>query len=81
MAKLFFIFIYILIFLIPEINNQDVCSKETPIYKSGSCQSIYCDENEFQNGACIIGNSIINTQWLNKLIFFGGEAAISITPI
>ena len=70
MSKLFMIFIYTLILLIYKINNQEEeCEKETPIFKEGICQSIYCDENEFQNGDCIIKNSIIKTQWLNKFFF------------
>ena len=63
------IFIYILTFLIIEINNQE-CNKAWPIYTNGSCQSTHCNENEFQNGDCIINNSIIKTQWLNKLFLF-----------
>ena len=62
------IFIYTLLFLIPKINNQE-CPENTPIQTSGSCQSIYCNEDEFQNGDCIINNSIIKTQWLNKFFF------------
>ena len=63
-TKIFIIFIYTLVVLILEINNE--CSKEEPIYKSGGCQSIYCDEDEFQNGDCNIDNPIIKIQWLNK---------------
>ena len=68
MAKLFIIFIYILTFLLFEINNE--CSKENPIYKNNDCQSTYCNEDEFQNGDCTINNSIMKIQWLNKIKLF-----------
>jgi hypothetical protein len=75
MAQLFMIYIYILFFLILEINNE--CDKSTPIYKNNECLNVYCTEDEFKNGDCIINNSIIKTQWLNKLIFLGyGETYI-----
>ena len=71
MTKLFIIFIYTIIILILEINNE--CSKEEPIYTSDGCQIIYCDEDEFQNGDCIIDNSIMKIQWLNKINLFGNN--------
>ena len=40
MTKLFMTFIYILIFLILEIMNQE-CPKEEPIYTSDGCGNIY----------------------------------------
>ena len=65
------IYIYILFLLIVEINNE--CDKSIPIYKNGECSNVYCTEDEFKNGDCIINNSIIKTQWLNKLIFLGNN--------
>ena len=64
------IYIYILFLLTVEINNEE-CHKSIPIYKNGECSNDYCTEDEFKNGDCIINNSIIKTQWLNKLIFLG----------
>ena len=63
------IFIYIFILLTLEIKNE--CPKENPIKKDGICKNEYCSEYEFQNGNCIISNTVIKTQWLNKLIYFG----------
>ena len=77
MIKLIITFIYTLIFL---INNQE-CPKDEPIYASEGCKYIYCDENDFQNGDCIISNPIIKIQWLNKLIFFGGHDGFTINLI
>ena len=65
------IYIYILFLLIVEINNE--CDKSIPIYKNDECLNVYCTEDEFKNGDCIINNSIIKTQWLNKLIFLGNN--------
>ena len=68
MIKVITILIYT---LITKLNNQE-CPKNEPIYTSDDrCQNIYCNENDFQNGDCIINNSIIKIQWLNKLIFLG----------
>ena len=59
-----------MLLLIVEINNEE-CLKSIPIYKNGGCSNDYCTEDEFKNGDCIINNSIIKTQWLNKIISFG----------
>ena len=79
--KLFILFLYLFIFLILEINNQ--CNKETPIRKKSdnNCYNIYCTEIEFQNGDCIIDNSIIKTQWLNKLFYLGDNIINILTVI
>ena len=87
MNKLLKTFVCLIIFLILKVHNEEYeeCNKETPIYKNNECVDIFCTENEFQNGVCIINNSIIKSQWLNKIFFFGEKTikiftAIEITP-
>ena len=79
--KLFIIFLYLLSFLILEINNQ--CDKESPIKKKNdnNCYNIYCTEIEFQNGDCIIDNPTIKAQWLNKLFYLGDNIINILTVI
>ena len=58
-----------ILLLISKIHCE--CDKSIPIEKGGVCSNDYCTEIEFQNGDCIISNSIIKTQWLNNLISLG----------
>lgn len=68
MVKFRIILIFIFIFLIKKAKSQ--CSKEEPIQTINGCENIYCTESQFQNGECIISNSIIKRQWLNNIIKF-----------
>jgi hypothetical protein len=60
-----------LIFLINKINNH--CDKDNPILVNGECKNIYCTEDNYKNGDCIIDNPIIKLQWLNNITDLGGE--------
>ena len=73
MNKLLQKFVFIFIIIIHKIKNEEYeeCNKETPIYKNNQCVNSFCSEVEFKNGDCIINNSIIKSQWLNKIVFFG----------
>ena len=79
MDKLFKIFIFTLFFLIFKINNEE-CEKATPFYKNSECTN-ECTGDEFQNGDCIISNSIIESKYLNKLIIFGSNEILSFYSI
>ena len=61
------IFHFLMVSLIFKIILND-CSKEKPILKDNSCQLIYCKEDDFSKNICKINNTIINTQWLNRII-------------
>ena len=50
--------------------SKCLCEKDKPILKEGNCQSVYCTQDEFNNGVCKIDNDIIKTQWLNNFIDF-----------
>ena len=50
--------------------SKCLCEKDKPILKEGECQSVYCTQDEFNNGVCKIDNDIIKTQWLNNFIDF-----------
>ena len=75
MADLKKLFAFIILILIDITNNQNECSKETPIKTiSNGCQNVYCDEAKYQNGECIIANSIVKKQWLNDIVIFGEDS-------
>ena len=80
MNKILNIFVYIFSFLILKVSKEE-CNKEIPIYKNNECVNIFCTEIEFQNGDCIINNSIIKDQWLNKIFFFGEKTIIVFNTI
>ena len=46
------------------------CNKTYPILKNNECLSIYCNEEQFKTGECIIDDPITKTQWLNDIIIF-----------
>ena len=60
----------ILTFIINFSICHYMCEIDTPIYKNGTCQLIYCSEIEFKEGICSIENEVIKTQWLNNIILF-----------
>ena len=68
--SIIFDLITILIFLIKISLSECNCDLNTPIKKSGTCQLIYCTEDEFKSEVCIIDNEIIKTQWLTNIIYF-----------
>ena len=48
------------------------CPRSQPILvKNDFCSMIYCSEKEYEDGTCQIYNSIIKTQWINKVERFG----------
>ena len=59
--------IHIIFFLF--IIKCEECPKERPIfnYRKGMCTVEYCTESQFEEGICIIANSIIKTQWINSV--------------
>ena len=46
------------------------CNKTYPILKNNECVSIYCNEEQFKRGECIIDNPITKKQWLTNIIIF-----------
>ena len=65
-----FLLMILFIFIINlSLLNCD-CQVDTPILKNSICQLIYCSEEDFKNGICLIKNEIIETQWLNNIILF-----------
>ena len=67
MADLKIVVLLFFIFLINTIENE--CPKDTPIQTINGCENIYCTDIQFQNGECIISNSIVKKQWLNNIVF------------
>ena len=47
-----------------------ICEKEKPIFKENECVSVYCNEDQFKSGECLVNNPIMKTNWLNKIITF-----------
>ena len=45
------------------------CPKDYPIlnYQKGMCTMEYCTKSQFEEGMCIISNSIIKIQWINSV--------------
>ena len=62
------IFFHFLIMTLIFKNILNECSKDKPIFKENSCKLIYCEENDFSTNICEINNTIIKTQWLNRII-------------
>ena len=72
--KLIIFFIFIAYSLLSE------CERDKPILKDNECVSIYCDENQFKSGECIINNSIIKKRWINNIMIIentNGELSIA----
>ena len=57
----------IFIFLIKFAILRAECDKDNPFKRGEYCSSDFCRENEDN---CFIDNSIIKTQWLNKVFIF-----------
>jgi hypothetical protein len=73
MVDIRLLFIYILIFLINTIKNENICPKSYPIFKksyNGCYNFYYCEEEDFKNGECTIANSIVKEQLLNNIVKF-----------
>ena len=62
------IFFHFLIMTLIFKNILNECCKDKPIFKENSCKLIYCEENDFSTNICEINNTIIKTQWLNRII-------------
>jgi len=60
--------LYVLIYIL-EINCEKKCTKNLPIYDNNtdSCTLKYCSEDQFLSGECVITNSIVKEQWINKI--------------
>ena len=73
---------YIYLFLLISFSQQtDECPKDNPIKYQNICQLKYCSESDYNNNYCIISNSIIKTQWLNKIILIGDISYKYINPL
>ena len=59
--------IYIIFFLF--IIKCEECPKDYPIlnYQKGMCTMEYCTKSQFEEGICVISNSIIKIQWINSV--------------
>jgi len=58
--------------IIKQILSQP-CERNFPILKEGNCILDYCSNDEFNNKICIKDNKIIETQWLNNIIWIGNR--------
>ena len=47
-----------------ELTN---CARDTPIFTGGQCKLVYCSKERFNSSDCQIANSIVKTQWLNRI--------------
>ena len=68
MSKLFKRAVIHIIFLLFYIKCEE-CPKDHPIfnYKKGICTLECCTKSEYDEGICLIANSIIKTQWINNI--------------
>ena len=65
----FYLFIAII-----KNSYQEECEKSTPIkLNDNNCYLKYCTKEEFDQGKCVIDNSIIKTQWLTNIINVGSK--------
>ena len=60
-------FLYLFQIIIPIFHG---CEADKPFLKGTSCIE-YCSESELKEKKCIIDNNIINTQFLNNIIWIG----------
>ena len=58
--------------IIKQILSQP-CERNFPILKEGECLLDYCSNDEFNNKICKKDNKIIETQWLNNIIWIGNR--------
>ena len=73
MKSNFFIWFFLIInniIIYSQIINDNICSKETPLFNKNSQQ---CVLEPFIEGTHEISNSIIKDQWLNKMNILGGD--------
>ena len=48
------------------------CPRSQPILiRKDFCSMVYCSEKDYEEGMCEVNNSIIETQWINKVERFG----------
>ena len=59
--------------IIKALTNSTNCNRSNPIFESGYCKLIYCEEEKFNSGECSINNDIIKTQCLTNVIKIGKE--------
>ena len=69
----------LIFFFLIKINCD--CSIYAPILKGSECKNIYCKENEFWDGICLIDNPIVKLQWINYIIQIGKEEPSFFLPI
>ena len=50
--------------------SSNECPNDTPFLSNNICQSNPCTQNDLNSQICSINNTIIKTQWLNKIISF-----------
>ena len=61
------LFAVIIVNILINFVLNETCPKDTPVFKEGKCQEIYCSKAEYKNGTCIISNPIMEIQWLNDI--------------
>ena len=61
------LFAVIIVNILINFVLSETCPKDTPVFKEGKCQEIYCSKTEYKNGTCIISNPIMEIQWLNDI--------------
>ena len=44
------------------------CDRNHPILKNNQCVSIYCTDQQFKSGECVIDEPITKIQWINNII-------------
>ena len=60
-------FLFLFQIIIPMLHG---CQVDRPFLKNNSCIE-YCSERELKEKSCIIDNDILNTQFLNNIIWIG----------
>ena len=70
---LIFLFKFLIFLDITEYSKMFVCNdKDRPLLKGDNCVSS-CTTEEIKEEICKIENKIIQTQWLNNIIYFRYE--------
>ena len=64
------------------IKCKDKCDRHSPIFNTqkGNCFLEYCTQSQFDDGTCIIGNSLAKITWLNSITTISTSSNSEIFP-
>lgn len=70
---IFFLFEFLILIILLPINLLSECPEDYAIRRKiaggyGGCEGIYCTEEEFNEGICIIDNAKVKAKWLSNIL-------------